>query len=446
MEDLRILFLAASPADQDRLQVEAEFKQIEGELDRSPYHNRFDFRFVPAVRRGDLLRQLIKLKPQIVHFSGHGTDQDELILENEYGISESLGVDELEQLFTIIPEPHRPRVVVLSACYSERQALAVTKAVDCAIGMASAIRDSAAFAFAQGFYLALAQGLAVEPAVQAGRLAMPSGQGTLPRLHVRNGASLANLQLIGQGPVSRFPADLQINRAEQLECFTSMLERGDPRVLVVTADGNMGKTRLMQKMAQSAVHHMVAAVDLTRGAPTPEMVANRLASGIGVPPRQALSPIQPGSDRVHSPEVAATQHAALISLTDELLTAANRLGLERGTRVAFLLDGFDDPQGEVAAWIEMMLLPGLIQRDNLVCVLAGRARPQVVTGFHLKQEYQLAHFAVPDLREVMSLLRLDSSDSVVRTFWIATDKGHPYVTMSKLEELWRDAISGARDG
>jgi hypothetical protein len=257
--------------------------------------------------------------------------------------------------------------------------------------------------------------------------------------------SVVNLQLVGQGPVSRFPTDLQINRVEQIECFVSMLERGDPRVLLVTADGNMGKTRLMQKMAQSATHHMVAAVDLTRGAPTPEIVATRLAAGIGLPPLQSLPPIPRGGDLVHSPEFAATQRSALISLTDELLTGANGLAVKQGARIAFLLDGFDDPEGDVASWIEMTLLPGIVQWENLVCVLAGRATPQVVTGFHLKRAYQLANFGISDLREAMNLLRLDASDNVVRTFWIATDKGHPYVTMLKLEELWRDAVEGVRN-
>lgn len=441
VDELRILFFAASPADHVSLDVEAEFKDIESEFDRSPHPDRFDCRFVPAVRRADLLRQLLKFKPQVVHFSGHGTTQDVLLLENDHGLAEPVGADELELLFETVPPQYRPHVVVFNACYSEVQAIAVTKVIDCAIGMASAIEDRAALAFAQGFYLALSLGLTVDRAVASGRLAMPSGMGTLPILHVRAEASLSEIKLVGRGPVSRFPTELHIDRIEQIESFRSMLEVGDPRVLVVTADGNMGKTRLMLKMARVAAAHIVALTDLAIGTPTPEDVLSRLGTGVGLSPMPPAAPMLDGRDVAHAnPELAAMRQAALRDFTRVLLTAANQLGAQRGVRVVFILDGFDDPNGDVPAWVENVFLPGVFQFQNVACVLSGRVKPQIATHLHLVQEHRLANFAVSDVREVMELLRMDASDRVVRTFWIATDKGHPYVTGTRLEELWRDAI------
>jgi predicted transcriptional regulator len=58
--------------------------------------------------------------------------------------------------------------VVLNACYSETQANAIAKHIDCVIGMNQAIGDRAAIAFAIGFYQALGAGLTVEEAYKLG--------------------------------------------------------------------------------------------------------------------------------------------------------------------------------------------------------------------------------------------------------------------------------------
>jgi hypothetical protein len=269
MEQIRIFFFAACPSNLPRVQVEAEFRHIEEQLDRSPLASRFDCRFLPAVRRHDLLRHLFK-GPHVVHFSGHGTERDELMLENESGEAEPVSAEDLEEVFGLVPPESRPRVVVFSACYSEPQAEAVTRVVDCAVGMAQVIRDSSAFAFAKGFYLALGQGMPVDQAVESSRVNMPSTEENraLPQLHVRTGVSPGDVRFGGAGPVTRFPPDLQFDRKDQLECFREMLAVGNPKVLLVSADANMGKSRLIQTMAREARDHPLGFIDFTRNADT----------------------------------------------------------------------------------------------------------------------------------------------------------------------------------
>src|SRR4051812_30046366 len=72
MEKHTILFLAANPNGTDRLALDEEARAIEDELARSGHREQFEFVTRWAVRPLDLLHHLQKLKPTVVHFSGHG--------------------------------------------------------------------------------------------------------------------------------------------------------------------------------------------------------------------------------------------------------------------------------------------------------------------------------------------------------------------------------------
>src|ERR1044071_6159849 len=65
-----ILFLAANPLGIDRLALDREAKAIQVELARSGFRDRFELVTRWAAEPLDLLRELRKLKPTVVHFSG----------------------------------------------------------------------------------------------------------------------------------------------------------------------------------------------------------------------------------------------------------------------------------------------------------------------------------------------------------------------------------------
>src|SRR6185295_8602809 len=67
-----ILFLAANPLGTDRLALDREARAIPVELERSGFRDSFELETRWAVEPLDLLRELRKLKPTVVHFSGHG--------------------------------------------------------------------------------------------------------------------------------------------------------------------------------------------------------------------------------------------------------------------------------------------------------------------------------------------------------------------------------------
>jgi hypothetical protein len=163
---VKILFLAANPADTDRLRLDAEMRDINLALQQTAFRDRFDITMHGAVRAADLQGYLLRHKPDIVHFSGHGDPSSEIVLEDSSGKSHPVSVRALSKLFSVLKDDIR--CVVLNACYSEQQAEAIAEHIDCVIGMSKAIGDKAAISFAAAFYQALGYGKSVKTAFDLG--------------------------------------------------------------------------------------------------------------------------------------------------------------------------------------------------------------------------------------------------------------------------------------
>ncbi|MFH7029679.1 MAG: FxSxx-COOH system tetratricopeptide repeat protein [Heteroscytonema crispum UTEX LB 1556] len=161
----KILVLAASPVDQARLRLDVEVREIEQRLLRCKYHDQINLKSRSAVRIGDLRQALLDVKPQIVHFCGHGADEG-LIFEDEQGKSKQVNIEALANLFELFAG--QVECIVLNACYSEPQAKALVQHVGYVIGMSKAIGDKAAINFSMGFYDALGGGYSVEDAYKFG--------------------------------------------------------------------------------------------------------------------------------------------------------------------------------------------------------------------------------------------------------------------------------------
>lgn len=153
---IKILFLAANPTDSIRLRIDEESRAIDQALQQTEFRDRFDIIQHWAVRVSDLQSLLLRHKPQIVHFSGHGSESSEIVLEDDDGKSRPISVRALGQLFSVLKD--NIRCVMLNACYSEQQALTIAQYIDCVIGMSNAIGDRAAISFAKSFYQALGYG------------------------------------------------------------------------------------------------------------------------------------------------------------------------------------------------------------------------------------------------------------------------------------------------
>lgn len=79
-------------------------------------------------------------KPHIIHFSGHGSPNGEIILVDDNlvdgnRVPKPISPEALRRLFQVVA--NSTKVVLLNACYSQIQAEAIKDFVDCVIGMNS---------------------------------------------------------------------------------------------------------------------------------------------------------------------------------------------------------------------------------------------------------------------------------------------------------------------
>jgi hypothetical protein len=194
-----ILFLAANPSGTSRLALDREARSIQVELERSGFRDRFELATRWATEPLDLLRELRKLKPTVVHFSGHGGGDEHhhgLVFQAADGGAQLVSTSALEETFGAAGSS--VKLVVLNACYSELQAAALVAHVDCVVGMTGAIGDDAARSFAIGFYGGLGERESVAAAYKQGRAAITLEglrDGELPQLKVRDGVDAGRLVL-----------------------------------------------------------------------------------------------------------------------------------------------------------------------------------------------------------------------------------------------------------
>ncbi|WP_338249011.1 CHAT domain-containing protein [Dictyobacter halimunensis] len=163
---VKILFLAASPKETKRLQLDLENRSIKEFIQRSTYRENFKIESEWAVRDSDLLYLMNMHHPQIVHFSGHGTSTGELILEGQDRSLRPVAGESLQSLMRIFKND--ARLVVLNACNSSIQAEMIAQEVDFVIGMEDLIGDGAAINFISAFYQALAFGNSIQNSFEQG--------------------------------------------------------------------------------------------------------------------------------------------------------------------------------------------------------------------------------------------------------------------------------------
>ena len=167
MDDkIRILFLAANPADITRLRLDEEAREIDKKIRSADYRDNFELIPQLAVRPSDLQEALMRRKPHIVHFSGHGNRTEGILLQDDQGNATPLRKEVLGNLFKILRD--NIRVVVLNACYSKLQSRSITETIDYTVVMKKPVYDESAIAFAGAFYRALAFGRTVKEAFDLG--------------------------------------------------------------------------------------------------------------------------------------------------------------------------------------------------------------------------------------------------------------------------------------
>jgi hypothetical protein len=207
MNKVKILFLAANSADTARLRLDEEHRQITAKIRASEHRDALELISRWAVQPTDVIQAILEHKPHIVHFSGHGSEAEELILLDQAGHQNPVSKGALSEVFRTLKGDIR--VVVLNACRTRPQAQAIATTIDCTIGMNRDIGDEAAILFAAHVYLAIGCGRSLRDAFELGKAALllegiPEEKN--PQLFVRDGVDAARIRLVT--PPSNWPEDI----------------------------------------------------------------------------------------------------------------------------------------------------------------------------------------------------------------------------------------------
>ncbi|MGB9179478.1 MAG: CHAT domain-containing protein [Pyrinomonadaceae bacterium] len=167
-DKIKVLFLAANPTDTGPLRLGQEVREIDEKLEVGTARESFELIQHHAVRVSDLQKVLLRHQPHIVHFSGHGSMTEEIVLEDNSGKSHPVSRQAMAGLFKILKD--NVRIVLLNACFSKEQAQALHETIDYTIGTNKAVGDRAAITFSAAFYRALAFGRSVREAFELARL------------------------------------------------------------------------------------------------------------------------------------------------------------------------------------------------------------------------------------------------------------------------------------
>jgi hypothetical protein len=195
-DKITVLFIAASPEDQPPLRLDREVREIQRRFRETEHRDSVEFEWRVATQLGDLLQALNETKPHIVHFSGHGS-QDELAFEDDDGRTKPLPNDMLASLLRSSSD--RIRLAVFNSCHSGAQAAIACDYIDAAIGMDLPVDDEAAKIFAGQFYNSLGFGLSVQQAFEQACFQVRALLGSLsgaPQLHSADDTEPDDLVLV----------------------------------------------------------------------------------------------------------------------------------------------------------------------------------------------------------------------------------------------------------
>ena len=165
-----ILILTANPKNTTPLRLGEEVRDISDRLRLSQHRDAFRLEQRWATRPRDIQLAMLEVQPQIVQFSGHGTEENGLAFEDESGQVKFVNAEALAGQFELFAD--QVECVVLNACSSDVQAEAIAQHIPYVIGMIQNISDRAALEFLVGFYDAIGAGRAIDFAYKLGCSAM----------------------------------------------------------------------------------------------------------------------------------------------------------------------------------------------------------------------------------------------------------------------------------
>ncbi|MNU64048.1 CHAT domain protein [compost metagenome] len=198
-EKITVVFFAADPGcdSTTKLGLDEEARLIGERIRASEHRDVLVFHTRWAVRPRDVLQAINELQPTVVHFSGHGTRADTLVLQDDQGNEKHVTKEAIVSAMALGAES--VKLVFFNTCFSFNQAQGCLHHVPATIGMNRDVGDLPARVFSAQFYSAIGFGLSITKAFEQAKalVAMETpGEESIPELYVQEGLTEEMLTLV----------------------------------------------------------------------------------------------------------------------------------------------------------------------------------------------------------------------------------------------------------
>jgi hypothetical protein len=178
----KLLALLSNPDNEVKLRMNREIKEINSRISQKVAHD-YQCKQVPAINIDELPGLLIREKPELLHFSGHG-DKSQLSFEDKLGKSKNVSSRALEMIFK--ETGHYVMCMVINACGSSKLAEKLSLYIPHVIGFPGKIEDELSETFSKTFYETLSLGHSISSCFELAKGTIMSdipGSSRLPILY-----------------------------------------------------------------------------------------------------------------------------------------------------------------------------------------------------------------------------------------------------------------------
>lgn len=169
---MKILFVSACPLSAERLDLEAEPGRVRDQLRASVWRDQVEFVERGGITPEQLVELVSEVRPDILHFSGHGADGG-IVLRDHADGHQVLRAGSLQRIL----EQRSIRLLVLNCCYSSELARIALLSVRTVVGTLDAIRDDHAMSFSAALYRRLGDGVPLRDAFKDAQDAVAARHG-----------------------------------------------------------------------------------------------------------------------------------------------------------------------------------------------------------------------------------------------------------------------------
>lgn len=203
-----ILFLASNPKcnyideygdlkAKQKLDLDKEAREIKEAISKSLNRDSIDFQTRWATRVQDLFQAINETNPTIIHFSGHGTANGELVFQDNADNPKKVSNEAIAEM--IAASSDDIRMLVFNNCFSSIQAQMIVDKVEATIGMNTTIGDNSAIIFSSQLYSAIGFGQPLDKAyAQAKAMLMLENthEQNTPELFVKEGFEAKDIIIV----------------------------------------------------------------------------------------------------------------------------------------------------------------------------------------------------------------------------------------------------------